>query len=667
MMNTLSLTQQQLSSRPLPLKEIIIAQQLVLFPLYFFIPFWIILLNLLAGGTVFWASQKNEFRVPRWFKVAITAAAVLGVFIVFRKISGRDAGVALISAMYGLKILETHQLRDAHLMLNLGFFMLVAGFLFSQDPLIAVYQFIPVIALLNAYTALYRVNPQDKAGTSLKSILSSLGRYLLLAIPLMLVLFVFFPRLAGPLWRMPGSSEAVSGIGDTMAPGEISSLQLFDKVAFRATFESQPPSESDLYWRVLVLDKFDGLAWSREGENTLNQVLQVQEDAKIDYTITMEETQRNFLISLDRPVETKGRSFILNDFVVYSPFRIIDRTRYSMRSFPNLVIDNQLKEARRNFYISLPEGNVKTKNWSIAERAKFSSDREFVNGVLSRINQQEYYYTLSPPTFDDDIIDNFWLGSQRGFCEHYASALVFIARAAGIPARVVVGYQGGEKNPLSDYWIVRYANAHAWTELWFEGQGWVRLDPTAAIAEERVESELLADYSQRLSLFDEFSAVNLDELGLLKQMEYWLDQMNNNWNDWVLDFNRQRQSNLLAKLGLTGIKPQQMIGIILVSISVFVLVIAIKSFRNRERSSPYDREFAKLLTRLQKLLNTELPENIGPHELLEIVSQSDIQNKHKYESLLESYIRYRYAEEQSGQIGQRRILANFKRLNGYFN
>ncbi|MCW8876671.1 MAG: transglutaminaseTgpA domain-containing protein [Kangiellaceae bacterium] len=666
-MNAQSLTQQQLVSRPLPLKEIIVAQQLVLFPLYFFIPFWIILLNLLVSGTVFWASQKNEFRVPRWFKVAITTAAVLGVFIAFRKISGRDAGVALISAMYGLKILETYKLRDAHLLLNLGFFMLVAGFLFNQDPLIAVYQFVPVIALLNAYTSLYRVNTDDKSGFSLRSILSSLGKYLLLAIPLMLILFVFFPRLAGPLWRMPGSSEAVSGISDTMSPGEISSLQLFDKIAFRATFESSPPNENDLYWRVLSLDKFDGMAWTREGANPLNQIPLTEQQIKFDYTITMEETQRNFLISLDRPVKTQGRSFILEDFTVYSPFRIIDRLRYSMQSAPNLEIGTRLSSPKKEFYLSLPEGNEMTKNWSIVEREKYSDDRAFINSVLTRINQQEYFYTLSPPSFDEDIVDNFWLGAQRGFCEHYASALVFIARAAGIPARVVVGYQGGEKNPLSDYWIVRYANAHAWTELWFEGEGWVRLDPTAAIAEERVESELLSDYSQRLSLFDEFSVVNLDDLGMLKQIEYWVDQMNTNWNDWVLDFNRQRQSNLLSKLGLSGIKPQQMIGIIFVAISVFVLVIAIRSFRKRDVLSPYDREFTKLLSKLNKALGVELPKNIGPYKLLNIISQSSLEDKSKYKNLLESYIQYRYAEKPSSANNRRKVLTSFKRLNGYFS
>ena len=248
----------QLQSRPLPVIPIIIAQQSALFPLYFFIPLWIVMLNLIAAGLVILSVKSKSFVIARWLKLVITAAAIVGILVFFRKFAGRDAGVALISAMYGLKILETKKIRDANLLLSLGFFMLVAGFLFTQKPWIAFYQFIPIIAILNALVAMQSVGKGKTVKRSLGDVVRNLSRYLLLALPIMIVLFLFFPRLGGPIWRMPGASTAASGVSDSMSPGDVSNLQLFDKVAFRAIFSGQTPNERELYWRMITLDEYDG-------------------------------------------------------------------------------------------------------------------------------------------------------------------------------------------------------------------------------------------------------------------------------------------------------------------------------------------------------------------------------------------------------------------------
>jgi len=241
-------SQKSLFERALPIVPIVIAQQLVLLPLYFFIPFWILLLNITIALVIIWQDRKNKIWITRRVKIVITLVAIVGVFISFQSFSGRNAGVALISVMYGLKILETNKTRDANLLLSLGFFMLVSGFLFSQKPWIAFYQLIPVVAILNALVSIHSLDSQKNNQVSLKNITKNLSKYFLFALPIMLVFFVFFPRLSGPIWRMPGSSSGTTGISDSMSPGDISSLKFNDEIAFRVEFEGDEPNPMQLYW-----------------------------------------------------------------------------------------------------------------------------------------------------------------------------------------------------------------------------------------------------------------------------------------------------------------------------------------------------------------------------------------------------------------------------------
>lgn len=647
---TYSLTSKEFAERPLPMDAIIVAQQLVLLPLYFFVPIWIAILNSLAAFAVFYSYKSNRFKVSRVFKLLITVTAIVAIYVAFKKFSGRDAGIALISAMYGLKILEINSRRDANLLLCLGFFMVVAGFLFSQKPLIAIYQFIPVLMVLNAFIAL---NSLDRPGifkSSFKSVIKELSRYLIFALPVMVVLFLLFPRLSGPIWRMPGVSSAASGVSDTMSPGEISSLRLSDELAFRVKFVDKKPENSDLYWRMLVLDKFDGLTWEREGTSFLNLEDDLEDkNESFEYSITLEPTQLNYLVTLDKPVSLPRNGRILKDYTTFTRFRIRDRVRYQLSSAPLLAADLELSQYQQEFYTRLPsDGNERSLNWARQQRQLFESDDEYIQEILKKINRENYFYTLTPPIMDEDTIDSFWFDNQTGFCEHYSSAFVFLARAAGIPARVVIGYQGAERNPLTDYWLVRHANAHAWTELWFEGKGWVRIDPTAAIAPHRIEERLLRDYRQRLSLFDDIddiddiNVIDLEDIGLLRQLDYWFDQVNSSWNDWVLDFNSNRQRQLFQNWGLKGLSSEQLVIIMIVFVCGFIGFISLQAFHKQKDVDPIEKAFNKLLQQLMVAELIKPEEQAGPTEIIGILSQSDAQKYQRHIQALQQYVQIRY-------------------------
>jgi len=682
------------NARKIDLLPILAAQQLVLLPLYFFIPLWITLVNLIIVSVVYFTNVRQKYSIHPRIKNIITLVAVAGVLFSFHKFTGRDAGVALIATMYGLKIMEIKSQRDVYILMLLGFFILLAGFLFDQSPWIAMYQFIPVAAILNALTSIHSLSESSDpllpfgerlSGLktrpkllhhSFKATIRPLLKYLALSIPLMIILFVFFPRLAGPIWRMPSGSSASSGISDTMTPGEISDLHLYDNIAFRVKFDGDTPRGSNMYWRTLVLDSFDGLTWYREkkssekGVKTFSQLNRTkpasnEDEKKIDYEkkvgfyrydISLEKTQLRWLTFLDRPIDIPKRARLFSDFSVQTDHRLLDRTRYTAESQVGLLLDNQLSLIQREKNTQLPEeGNSRSIDWAKQRRQQVSGDRAFIESLLLKINQQEYFYTLSPPIMQRDIVDSFWFDEQKGFCEHYAGALVFLARAAGVPARVVVGYQGAEKNPLSDYWIVRYANAHAWTEIWLENEGWVRVDPTAAIAPHRIEQQLQTDYSQRDSLFEDFGfdSVDLNDIGWVKQFEYWMDQANTGWNDWVLDYSQDSQRKLFSGLGLENLTAQQVSILMIGMLAAFLGLISFRWVRDKQAVDPVQVSLSILIKKLNKH-GIQLQDTQGINAFVEKIQQKQRGNPIFEESSITQLIRilnlYSYLRYQRNDI-----------------
>jgi len=449
---------------------------------------WISGIALLLGMWRYLAAVRG-WRLPsRTLRLLLALAGFVGVFASYGSINGVQAGSALLVLMLALKLTETWRRRDCALLAVLGFFLIGAEFLYEQRILTTLYM-LPVLWLLTA-ELLAVTHP----GTPLafRTALTTSGRLLLLAVPLMLIMYLLFPRIPGPLWGIGDARGAgVSGLDDSMTPGSIGELALSDEIAFRVEFAGPPPPPAARYWRALVLHDFDGRSWQTNwpvrGATPLTPL-----GGTIRYTITLEPHERNWLFALDLPVSIPPDAVLLSDYALRTPRRLTERRRYSVESALAYRADAVLEDWARRRDLRLPDGfNPRTHALATQWRNQFGDNATaIVQTALAMFRNQPFVYTLQPPLLGRNSVDEFLFDTQKGFCEHYASSFTVLMRAAGIPARVVTGYQGGEENPFADYFIIRQASAHAWSEVWLEGRGWVRVDPTAAVAPERIERGL---------------------------------------------------------------------------------------------------------------------------------------------------------------------------------
>jgi len=489
-------------------------------------------------------AERHEWRLPGKLTRAVIAIAVTaGVVLSYTTITGLDGGTALLALMSALKLLETRAPRDHTVLIFIGWFLCLAAFLYAQDVATALWV-LPTVWLLAA--ALLQVSRQGQEQATLRPFRTT-GAMLLKAAPIVLVLFLFFPRLAGSFWGAPSSERALTGLTDEMSPGDISDLTLNDVVAFRVRFAGAPPPPSLRYWRGPVLSEFDGFTWSRGGSQAFFMPPVQFIGAPVDYTVTLEPTGQQMLFALDM-VEgwTEGLARQTWDYQLRTRNKIHAVLQYEARSYPRYRAGNELSPALRRRNLQLPKGrNTETTAMAGRMRAAAASDATYVQDVLDLFREQDFYYTLTPPGLARDSVDDFLFNTRQGFCGHYASAFTMLMRAAGIPARVVGGYQGGDWNPVGGYLIVRHSHAHAWSEIWLPESGWTRVDPTAAIAPERIERGIEASFPDEALL----PGALMRGSEFLWQANMIWDNLNANWNDWVVQFNRLRQEELLLDLG----------------------------------------------------------------------------------------------------------------------
>jgi transglutaminase-like putative cysteine protease len=474
--------------------------------------------------------------------VPITIAGALGILASYGGLFGRDAGVALLTLMTALKTMETRSRRDMTLLVFLGYFLSICAFLFSQAIPVALFMAVPVIALTASLIGLNHPNGALPAAAKIK--LS--GIMLVQALPLMLVLFVLFPRVPGPLWGIPQDmARGQTGLSDDMSPGSISELSQSGAVAFRAVFNGPPPPSASLYWRGPVFWNYDGRTW-RPGNTA--QPLPQQDyqalSAPLSYTITLEAHNKPWLFVLDLPVKLPGIGVFTRDYQYLAKQPVRQRVRYDVASSLRYRHSGTLSTYDRQRALQLPTfGNQRTRALAAQWREETQDPHALIQRALGMYNAS-FTYTLRPPALGASAVDGFLFDTKKGFCEHYAGSFVFLMRAAGIPARVVTGYQGGERNPMSDYLIVRQSDAHAWAEVWLDGQGWTRVDPTAAVAPQRVEQNIAA----ALTDAEPLPLLARPQLTWFKRLNLGWDAVNNGWNQWVLGYNQQRQMEFLAKL-----------------------------------------------------------------------------------------------------------------------
>lgn len=535
---------------PRPTLTLLGVLALVFVPYFPHLPAW---LSALLIGLLVWRALIAVGRagIPPVFALVVGAALVAwGVASEYGTLLGRDGGTAFLLLLLALKIHETRTRRDVRILVLLGYFALGANFFFSQGPVVTLYT-LAVAVSLTMVAAWWRApdRPQGKARRT------RVVKLVLSALPLATTLFVIFPRPAEPLWTLPISGNgAQTGLADEISPGSVSRLTKSSAVAFRADFEGALPTQETLYWRGPVFDDFDGRRWVRSrtyvtgvsGGPLWPPFIEARGPI-VRYTLTHEPSGNPWVLALDYPVRGPGEARVTNAFQLVVRETITTRRRFALESAPGSLVGRREYPAILRFSAQLPSGSDPRARSLGASWANLPEGQRVERG-LAFLREGGFQYTLEPPTLpDENGIDAFLFGTKQGFCEHYASAFAFLMRAAGLPARVVGGYLGGEVNPNGNYLIVRQSFAHAWTEVWLDGEGWRRVDPTGVVSPARLTGNVASSVTDPGALPPLARGSN----SLLTQLSLRIDALQTSWNDLVA-YDGGAQAALLARVGLGG-------------------------------------------------------------------------------------------------------------------
>ncbi|MDH5387043.1 MAG: DUF3488 and transglutaminase-like domain-containing protein [Gammaproteobacteria bacterium] len=625
---------------------VLIGIHLVALPMYTRLPPYVLLL--IVSFTI-WTLLIIAGRIKQpiaFIRILLAFAVIMALLFSYGTILGQEPGTSMLLMLSFLKLFEMKSKRDVLLVIFVGYFLIATNFFHTQSPWIAAYVFIVVIYL----TSLLIIFSDRLSSTSFKTRIKISTRMVAQAIPLMLVLFVLFPRIPGPLWSLPKDMKSAStGVGDKMSPGSINDLISSGAVAFRVQFDGQHPEKKDLYWRGLVLSNYDGRTWSRDDapDNWPPDITYVDPEEKIvEYMVMLEPHGRKWLYSLESPVTQESSYTVTRELQIVTIKEVNSLFSYKLAS--DLHATNNalsIQEIQKN--ILLPPG-LNEKTIALAKKIRKeagSSVMAFSDAVLEYFNTRPFYYTLSPPLLGENAMDDFIFSSRQGFCEHYSSAFVYLMRAAGVPARVVIGYQGGTINPVDDYMIVRQSDAHAWAEIWTDNDGWVRVDPTAAVSPDRINYGI--------------ANAGLDEAGLpsvivlnsefLLQLRYKIDSLNHSWNKWVVGFDEKKQKELFEMLGVDDIDKATLFSWMVVAMTLSGALVFLWVFKQGEKKSKRDVAayyYSIFCQKFEKSGLTKEPSESADEFLVRIVHDfPDL--KQKAEVITHYYQRIRYGDDDS--------------------
>jgi transglutaminase-like putative cysteine protease len=534
------------------------------------------------------AAASRRLRLPGVIIRSILALLlVASVALRFHTLNGLSAGTALLILMGSVKLLETRAQRDQFVVVAGAMFLLLAACLDRQGlvhaPLYMLHAWLCCAALAVVAYAPTAVSSAIPAFDNRAAMLLA-GRSLAFALPLALMLFVFFPRLPGAFWAIPRSDQAVTGLSDSMSPGSISELTASYDVAFRAHFDGPPPPPQERYWRGPVLHEFDGYTWRRSARSLASvQPLQYL-GPEYRYRISLEPSAQHWWFSLDTATSSPDSKVSFTyDYQLISKEPVSEGTNYSLVSHTSTRAMQPLPQLARRYDTDLSGNrNPKSRALAVKLRSSVTSDSAYVATVLDLFRTGGFQYTLTPPRLGFDSVDDFLFNTRLGFCGHYASAFTVMMRAAGVPARVVTGYLGGEWNPIGRYFIVRQSDAHSWAEVWLDGRGWTRVDPTAVVAPERLQRGILDILPNAVSAPARF-VWSQPWLGALLQR--W-DALNTAWNDRVIKFNYNDQLHLLQQLGIKSAGAEALGWAFSVGLVGWMLWIAWHVGRGGPRSRP---------------------------------------------------------------------------------
>jgi transglutaminase-like putative cysteine protease len=540
-------------------------------------PVWICGAASLVLLGVVWRWRRGYRVMTRWLKIPLVIAAGVGILLQYHTLLNYEAGISLLILSVILKLLELKSRRDAVVVVTLAYFLLLALYFYSQSLLAAFWLLLGPLLITAALIQLY--DDPERPG---KALFFTATRLLLQALPFMLLLYLFFPRVNEPIWGLPQDGFIPrSGLSEILDPGAIANLILSDEIAFRVQFHGgAAPNSSALYWRGPVLSAYDGRAWRSASPRGQRPIFSALENP-VTYTLTLEAHNKHWLLPLEitpdpSAVGENSGAYIDDNGSARSRRPITSRRRTNFTSYLRYRLDAQVDARMLRHDLQLPgrERNPRTLEMARAWQAENPDPRQLARRALEYFRQEAFFYTLRPPLLGQNAVDDFLFSTRSGFCEHYASAFVVLMRAAGVPARIVTGYKGGEFNPVDSFLTVRQSDAHAWAEIWLENEGWIRVDPTSAIPPERIESSV-AERLQAQKTID-----------WLQSLRFQWEAINNRWNQWVLGYTPEQQLDLLAALGLKNADWRILGGIMSVSMGFLLLITVTWMFRSRRKADP---------------------------------------------------------------------------------
>ena len=567
---------------------------------------------------------------------------------------GRDTGAALLVTMLALKLLETRRVRDARSVLSFALFAVMAGFLQDQSPLTLVLAIVATLLVLGALARVADVeSPAALEPVRVPRRLAAIARLLAFSVPLAVVAFFLFPRLGTPMWGLPeNSATSRTGLSDEMAPGDIAQLYVDDSPVLRVQFEGSPPRQGELYWRGPVLSLFDGRRWTRSTflSNNLPAAALEPLGPPVRYRMEQEPTDRRYLIALDVPATVPENARMGLDRMLSRRRAQTLLTSYEVTSYTQYRLEPELMQTLRRNLTELPLSfNPRTLSLVRQWESEGVRGEALIRRALEWFNR-EFTYTLTPSLLGRDSIDDFLFNTKAGYCEHFSSAFVVMMRAGGMPARVVTGYQGGRPNGVGNYWMIRQSDAHAWAEVWLEGRGWVRIDPTSAVAPERIErgTESLAPQNawQRFT-------------------QPWKDAgdfVRRGWNELVLGFDAARQRALLGRAGIDSTNTPQM-GLALAAGVALGLGVTLWLLLRRPRDARdrLGQAYARFLARLAHA-GVDKPPHEGPLDFAQRAAQAVPQAAENVLALSHRYLRHRYARSTPGTGEEDALCADLRRF-----
>ncbi len=621
------------------------ALAVALFPHALRLPAWIVIWCAGLWGYGVLAARYGWRRPGKGVRTGLTLLGILGAMISFGHTFGGDAFAGLLAVMAGLKPMEMATHRDRMVTAFLAYFIVITSLFVYENLAMTLYMGLSVLVTTSV---LIRLNHPEG---SLSRHFRLSGIIMAQALPLTIILFFLFPRVQGSLWGLPQDSTARSGFSDTLSPGRVSQMVQSEEIAFRAQFQGDVPERRQLYWRGIVFYDFDGRSWRwklrapvpmdpLEGENPAT------------YTIGLEPHQDRWLFALDLPATDPDIARLFPDYTLMRRGRVRRKLHYRLTSLMTYNT-GPVHKRDRQAALELPEEDNPRSRALARQWAEDAEDpREIVDAALRTIREEPFVYTLSPPTLGANPIDAFFFDTRRGYCEHYASAFAFLMRAADVPARVVGGYQGGTQNPYGSYITVRQSDAHAWVEVYLEGEGWVRIDPTAAVAPDRIERGVAAALAPGEAP-DFLSGGRFGgDFRLWRAIRDGWDAVNIAWDMGFAGYAFEQQQSLLKRIGIDLRSWKGPVRALLLAFGLIALIavgFGIRIFRKPRAAADPVREIYESFCRKLARVGLVRDPHLGPVAYARRIGDRRPDLKTPAREIVDHYVRLRYGGAGVGE------------------